>query len=187
MRWQETSDIPVNVLLRQAALLILDGDGLGLAGALVGGGNPHDTVGVNLEGDLNLRNTAWSRGDTGELELAKKVVVLGERTFTFEDLDEDRGLVVSGGGENLALLGGDDSITGNELGEDTTSGFDTKCQGANVDEDNIRTSGTGENTTLDGSTVGDGLVRVDTLGGLLASKELLEELLDLGNTSGTTN
>jgi hypothetical protein len=45
----------------------------------------------------------------------------------------------------------------------------------------------GENTTLDSGTVGSDLIWVDTLGRLLAAEVLLEELLDLGNTSGTTN
>jgi hypothetical protein len=33
----------------------------------------------------------------------------------------------------------------------------------------------------------DSLIGVDTLGRLLAAEELLEELLDLGDTSGTTD
>ncbi len=45
----------------------------------------------------------------------------------------------------------------------------------------------GKNTALDGRTVRDGLVRVDALGGLLAAKVLLEELLNLGDTGGATD
>ncbi len=89
----------VNLLLGETALLVGDGDRLRLASALVGGANLHDTVGINLEGDLDLGNTAGSGGDTRELEFAEKVVVLGERTFTLEDLDKDSRLVVSGGRE----------------------------------------------------------------------------------------
>ncbi len=67
--------------------------------SLVGSANLHDTVGINLEGDLDLRNTARSRRNTGELEFAEEVVVLGKRTLTLKDLNEDSGLVVSGSGE----------------------------------------------------------------------------------------
>ena len=67
--------------------------------SLVRGLDVQDTVGVNLEDDLNLRNTARSRGNTSELELAEQVVVLGQRTFTLEDLNQHSGLVVSGCGE----------------------------------------------------------------------------------------
>jgi hypothetical protein len=38
-------------------------------------------------------------------------------------LDQDGGLVVSGGRENLRLLGWDDSVAGDELGEDTAGGL----------------------------------------------------------------
>ncbi|KAF5326355.1 hypothetical protein D9611_000923 [Ephemerocybe angulata] len=181
-------DHAVNVLLAETALLVGDGDRLGLASSLVSGGDLHDTVGINLEGDLDLRNTTGRRGDAGKLELAEMVVVLGERTFTLEDLDKDGRLVVGGGGEDLALPGGDDGVTGDELGEDTTGGLDTEGEGADIDEDDISGSlSSREDTTLDGSTVGDGLIGVDSLGGLLAVEVLLEELLDLGDTGRTTD
>ncbi len=44
-----------------------------------------------------------------------------------------------------------------------------------------------ENTTLNGSTICDGLIRVNALGRLFATEELPEKLLDLGYTSGTAN
>ncbi len=75
-----------------------------------------------------------------------------------------------------------------QLGHDTTSGLDTESQWANVDQKN--TAGVlvaGKDTTLDGSTIRNGLVRVDTLRRFLAAKVLLEELLYLWNTGGTTD
>ena len=89
---------------------------------------------------------------------------------------------------HLGLPGRDDSVTGNEFSHGTTGGLDTESEGADVDEDDVGGAFfTGEDTTLDGGTVGDGLVGVDALGGLLAAKELLEELLNLGDTGGTTD
>ena len=171
----------------EASFLVGDGDGLRFAGTLIGGGHLHDTVGVDLERNLDLGNTAWSRRDAGELELSKKVVVLGQRTFTLEDLDQDGGLVVGGSGEDLALAGGDNGVTGDELGHDTAGGFDTESERVDVNEDDITQAlVTSEDTTLNGSTISDGLIRVDTLGRLLP-EVLLEELLDLGNTSRTTD
>ena len=176
-----------NLLLAETALLIGDCDRLGFTGALVGGGDLHDTVGVNLECDLDLGNTAWSGGDTGELELAKEVVVLGEGTFTLEDLDQDGGLVIRGGGEDLTLANGDDAVTGNELGHDTTRGLDTESEGVDVEEEDAAQGlVAGEDTTLNSGAIGNGLVRVNTLGRLL-SKEFLEELLDLGDTGRATD
>lgn len=75
-------DHAINLLLGQTTLVVGDGDGLGLAGALVAGVNLQDTVGIQVEGDLNLRNTTGSRGNAGKLELAEQVVVLGQGTLT---------------------------------------------------------------------------------------------------------
>jgi hypothetical protein len=105
-------DHSVNFLLAQSTLLVGDDDALGLTGRLVGGRDLHDTVGVNLEGDLDLGLTSRRGGDVGQVELAEHVVVLGHGTFTFVDLDLDGGLVVDSGGEDLRLLGGDDGVSG---------------------------------------------------------------------------
>lgn len=89
---------------------------------------------------------------------------------------------------HLRLLGRDNRVTGDELGHDTTSGLDTERKRADVDEDDVFIAlFTGENTTLDGSTVGNSLIWVDTLRRLLATEVLFEELLNLGNTSGTAD
>ncbi len=87
-----------------------------------------------------------------------------------------------------ALASGDDSITEKELGHDSsTSGPNTKSERENINENEIRhTHIAGKNTTLDSGTVGDSFIRVNTLTRFLA-EILLEELLDLRETSGTTN
>ena len=91
-------------------------------------------------------------------------------------------------GIHLRLAGGDNGITGDKLGEDTTSGLNTESQGADIDQNYIlSTSLTREDTTLNGSTIRNSLIRVDTLGRLLATEELLQELLNLGDTSRTAD
>ena len=82
--------------------------------------DPHDTIRINLERHLDLRYATRRRWDTRQLERSKEVVVLCHCTFTFEYLDEDGGLIIGGGAEDLGLLGGDDSVAGDELCEDTT-------------------------------------------------------------------
>jgi hypothetical protein len=182
------SNHALNVLLGETALVVGNGDGLDLSSTLVGGRDLQDSVGVKLEGDLNLWNTTWGWWNTGKLELAEEVVVLGKSTFTLVDLDQDDGLVVSGGGEDLGLAGWDLGVSWDELSHDTTSGLDTESQWVNVDEkDTGSLSFTRENTTLNSGTVGNSLIWVDTLGSLLAVKELLEKSLDLWNSGRTTN
>lgn len=76
-------------------------------------------------------------------------------------------------------------------GEDIALHSDTERQRNDIEKEEVRgLSGGGlarENTGLDGSTVGNSLVRIDTLLELLTIEELRQELLDLGNTSGTTD
>ena len=87
-------DHALDFLPRKTTLLV---HRLRLASALVSSRNLHNTIGVNFEGDFDLRNTVRSRRNAVELELAKKVVVLGKRTLTL--MDEDSGLVIGSSGE----------------------------------------------------------------------------------------
>jgi hypothetical protein len=173
----------LDLLLGKAALVVGDDNLVGLAGTLLKGGDVHDAVGVKVEGNLDLRNTTGRRRNAGELELAHKVVVLSTGTLTLEDLDEDTRLVVGEGGEGLGLLGGDGGVALDEGGHDTTSGLNTEGERRDVEKEDL----TRQDSGLDGSTVGNGLIGVDGLAGLLAVEEVGNELLDLGDTSGTTD
>lgn len=62
-----------------------------------------------------------------------------------------------------------------------TGGLDTEGQGADVDGDDTTGSfNTTENTTLDGGALGGSLVGVDTLGGLLSTKNSLRSCWTFG-------
>jgi hypothetical protein len=126
--------------------------------ALVSSGNLHNTVGVNLKCNLDLRDTTRSRRNARQFKLSEKVIILGQRTFTLEDLDQDSGLVVSssrkasrdvnsivhknekGTGIHLTLPRGDDRVTRNQFGEDTTSSLDTEGKRADIDQNNVSSS-----------------------------------------------
>lgn len=77
----------VNLLLCETSLVVGDGDGLELSGALVASGNLQDSVCVKLEGDFDLWDTTWCGWDTGELELSEEVVIFGHGSFSLKDLD----------------------------------------------------------------------------------------------------
>merc|ERR1719231_1182873 len=184
------ADHALDVLLAEAALLGSNGDLLGLAGSLVLGRHLKDTVGIDLEGDVDLGDTTGSGGDTSELELAQKVVVLGHGTLSLENLDEHSRLVVLVSREGLRLLGGDDSVTGDELGHDTANSLDALRKRGHIKEEKFRgglAALTGQNTSLDGSSVSNSFVGIDALGWLLAAKVVLDKTLNLGNTGGSTN
>lgn len=75
--------------------------------------------------------------------------------------------------------------------EDVALHGDTKREGHDIEEEEVGSLSRGslarEDTSLDGGTVGNSLVGVDALLEFLATEEVAEELLDLGNTGGTTN
>ena len=90
------------------------------------------------------------------------------------------------------LLDGRDSLSaGDDGSEDVTLHGDTKGEGNDIEEEEVGGLGggglAGEDTGLDGGTVGNSLVGVNALLELLATEEVAEELLDLGDTGGTTN
>lgn len=162
-----------------------DGDGLVLAGRLVLSVHVNNRVGVNVEGDLDLRDTTVSWGDANKLEVSKQLVVLHELTLTLVDLDLHSRLEVGGGREGLGLLRRDRSVAVDETGEDTTQGLDTERQRGNVKQQDVGHL-TGKDSTLDGSTNGNGLIRVNGLG-RLTTEHVLDRLADLWHTGHTTN
>mmetsp|Transcript_13656 Transcript_13656/g.16413 ORF Transcript_13656/g.16413 Transcript_13656/m.16413 type:complete len:438 (-) Transcript_13656:809-2122(-) len=184
------TDHTFDLLLTEATLLVLDNDLLRLTGSLIFGTDVQDTVGINLESDLNLRNTTGGGGNVGKVELSEKVIVLGHGTLTLEHLDGDGGLLILVGGESLGLLVGDDSVTGDKLGHDSSNGFDTLGKRSDIkkkDTGSLLTTLTGKDTTLDSGTVCNSLIGVNTLVWLLVVEELLQHLNDLGDTGGTTD
>jgi hypothetical protein len=150
-----------------------------------------DTVGINVEGTQKLRNTTGGGDKTRKFEFTEKVVLLGHETLTFVDGELDLSLVIGSGGENLGLLGGDRGIAGNNNSHDTTLHFNTERERDNIQKKEVLgllvTSLVGKDSSLDGSTIGNSLIRVDGLVQLLTVKEVLKERLNLGNTGRTTN
>ena len=80
---------------------------------------------------------------------------------------------------------------GNDGSENVTLHGNTKGDRNDIEQEEVGGLGggglSGEDTGLDGGTVGSSLVGVDALLELLATEEVAEELLDLGDTGGTTN
>lgn len=113
-------DHVLDLVGRETANRVLDGDLGGLARGLVLGRNLKETVGVNLEGTEELGLATGHRGDARELELAEETVVLALGALTLVDGESDSGLVVLNGGEDTRLGGGDGGVAGNDNTEDVT-------------------------------------------------------------------
>lgn len=149
-----------------------------------------ETVSIDLESGDELGLTTEHGRNTVELELAEKTVVAALSTLTLVDREGDGGLVVLDSGEDTRLVGGDGGVTGDDDSEDVTLHGNTEGQRSNIEQEEVGClvgSLSGENSSLDGGTVGNSLIRVDGLVELTATKVLRNQRLDLGDTSGTTD
>jgi len=155
------------------------------AGAQILGADVDDAVGVDVEGHLNLRNAAAGRGDAVQLEHTQSFVVLGELPLALEHVHFHLRLVVGGGGENLALLGGDGGVAVNDLGHDAAHGLHAQGQGGDVQQQQALDLAA-EHAALQGRAHGHAFVGVDALEGLLAH-ELLNGFLHRRDTGGTAH
>merc|ERR1711936_249073 len=183
-------DHALDLLLGQTALVVGDGDLVLLASALVAGRHVQDAVGVNVEGDLDLRDTTGSGRNPSQVKLAEEMVVLGHGPLSLVHLDGHGGLVVAVGGEGLGLLGGDGGVPLDEGGHDPASSLDTERKRSHVQQEEVRdglTLVSSEDGGLDSSSVSHSLIGVDGLVELLSVEEVLEELLDLGDPGGPSD
>src|SRR5207342_2530793 len=153
----------------------LDGDLLFLARGLVFRTDVHDAVRVDVESDFDLRHAARLRSNVGEVELAERLVVVRAVTFTLQDVDGHRALVVVRGRERLRSLGRDRGVLLDELGHDAAKRLDAQRQWRHVEQQHVLHF-TGEHTTLDGRANGDGFIGVHVLARILA-EEFLHVLL----------
>ncbi|ELZ74505.1 NAD-specific glutamate dehydrogenase [Haloferax volcanii DSM 14919] len=163
----------------------LDGDGLGVAGTFVLGGDVDDAVFVDVEADFDLRGARGGRRDAGERELAEEFVVLGHLAFALEDADLHRGLVVGRGGEYLRLLGRNRRVLLDEALEQAAFDLDTERQRRHVEEDDV-VDLAAEDAALDGRAERDGLVGVDGLL-RLGAEQFFDLVADLRHPGGAAD
>ncbi|PON56596.1 Glutamate dehydrogenase, NAD-specific [Parasponia andersonii] len=122
----------LDFFLRQPTLVIGNGDLVLLPSGLVLGRNIQNTVCVNVEANIDLRNTPGSWRNARKLKFAQQVVVPGSCPLTLKNLDQHTRLVVRVGRENLLFLGGNSSVSGNQDSHNTSSGLQTKGQRSNI-------------------------------------------------------
>jgi len=180
----------LDILFGESTLIVGNGNLLRFSSSLILGGNVKDTIGINIEGDLNLRNTSWGWWDTFKVEFTELMVILGHFSLTFENLDHDTGLVVSISGEDLGFLGWDSGISLDEASHDTASGLNTHGEWGDIKKKELGSllvTLSGKDGSLDGSTVSNSLIGVDGLVENLTIEEIGKHLLDLWDSSGSTD
>lgn len=156
-----------DVTARELADSVRDSDVGSAAGRLLSGGDLQDTVDINLEDTLESGLTGAHGGERSKSELAQGGVVGTVGTLTLVNGELNGGLVVDDSSEG-ALLNGRDGLTTVDNGsEDVTLHGNTEGERNNVQKEKVRGLGgsglAGENTSLNGSTVGDSLIGVDAL------------------------
>ena len=104
----------------------LNPDALFLAARLVLGRDVDDAVGVDIEGDLDLRDASRRRRNPDQIELGEQLVVGRHLALTLEDADGDYRLIVLGRRENLAALGRYGGVAIDQLGHDSAKRLDSK-------------------------------------------------------------
>mmetsp|Transcript_26006 Transcript_26006/g.48471 ORF Transcript_26006/g.48471 Transcript_26006/m.48471 type:complete len:394 (+) Transcript_26006:66-1247(+) len=177
-------------IFRKTSLLGSNSDLLGLSSSLIFSRHLQDTVGVNFKGNFNLGNATGGRRDSSQFELSKHVVVLGHGSLSLVHLNQNDALVILVSRKGLRLLGRDSGTTVDKLGHDSTDSFDTLRERSDIQQQNFTgsvTSFTRQNTSLHCGSVCNSLIRVDTLGWFFSSKVFRNELLNLRNTSGSTD
>merc|ERR1712021_37302 len=182
--------VVLDSLFGESTLIVGNGNLLRFSSSLILGGNVKDTIGINIEGDLNLRNTSWGWWDTFKVEFTELMVILGHFSLTFENLDHDTGLVVSISGEDLGFLGWDSGVSLDEASHDTASGLNTHGEWGDIKKKELGSllvTLSGKDGSLDGSTVSNSLIGVDGLVENLTIEEIGKHLLDLWDSSGSTD
>ena len=162
-----------------------DADGLLLTGALILSGYAQNTVGIDIEGHLNLGHATLGRGDAIQAESSQALVVIRHFPLTLQDVDFHVGLAIGSGGEHLRLLGGNGGVPGNDFGHNAPQGFHTQGQRGHIQQQDVLDFPS-QDATLDGSTDRNHFIGVNALVGLLI-QNLLHHLFNGGNPGGTTN
>ena len=135
-------------------------------------GDVHDAVGIDVEGDLDLRHAARRRRDADELESPEGPVVAGHFALALHDMDANDGLGILGGGENLAVRGGDRRIALDDRRGDTPPWVSTPNDSGVTSRSRTLATSPERTPPCDRRARGHDLVGIHRLAGRLAEDRL---------------
>ena len=163
-------DHAVNFLVGQSGGT-RNGDLLGLVSCLVLSSDLQDAVCVDVEGDLNLRDTTLSSRNAGKVELTKALVIRSHFALALKDVNLNGGLVVSCGGVNLCAGSWDGGVAVDDLVNNAAKGLNAQGQWGYVQQQDAGDVA-GKNAALNSCTVCNNLVWVYGHVRLLAGQAL---------------
>lgn len=121
-----------------------------------------NTVHVYLKGNFNPWHPTGSRRNSSQIKRAQEVIVFGQQSFTFIDLDCDSWLIVGSRRKDLRLLGGHYSIPWNQFGHHISHILSAKGKRTHVKQHQMPcVLITREHPSLHSSTVHHGLGEAD--------------------------
>lgn len=115
------------------------------------------------------------------------MVVFSKWSLSFKNLNGDSFLVISISGENLRLFSWNVRSLWNNFAHNTSDSFNTQWERSGIDNDDITSTFLStNNTSLNGSTIADSFIRVNTSVWLFTIEPFFNELSNLWNSGWTS-
>ena len=144
-----------------------------------------NAVGVDVERDFDLRQSARRRRNSFEVEFTEKLIGTGHLVFALEDLNRHRRLIVFSRREDLRVLRRNRGVALNHRRHNAAQGFNTKGQRRHVEQEHVVTVAR-QHGALNRGTDGHGLIGVHILTRFLA-EEFTHHFLHAGHTGLTAH
>jgi len=96
-----------------------------------------DAIGVNIEGDFDLRQATRRRRDAFQAEAAQAHIVASHRSFALQHMHIHGGLIVFRGGEHFGFLHRDGGVALDQGGHYTSQGFQAEGKRGDIQQKNI--------------------------------------------------
>src|SRR6266511_4298237 len=139
-----------------------DRDALLFARRLVARGRGQDSVGVDVEADLYLRQPARRRREAFKPEMAQRAVVARQFALALQHVDVDGGLVVFGRRKDLGTARGDGRIALDQFGHHAAQRLHAQAERSDVEQHDVFDLAR-QNARLNRRADRHDLVRIDRL------------------------
>ena len=114
-----------------------DGDLLLATRCPVFGRDIENAVGVNVEGDFNLRHASRRRGNSFETEVAEALIVARQFTLALQHVNLYGRLIIFSRAKDLALTRRNGRVALDQFRHHTTQGLDTQRKRRHVEQEHI--------------------------------------------------
>src|SRR5882724_549745 len=150
-----------------------DSDGLLLIGGFVLGAYVENAVGVDVEGDLDLRQSSGRRRNAIQLELAEGAIIVGEFALALQYVNLHAWLVVRCRRISFHLFRRDGGVARDLHGHHAAESFDAQRERGHVQQQDVLDVAS-QHRALNGRADGHDFVRIDALVRFFATEEVAD-------------